>query len=97
MVQITKFQDDPLTLKKATHIVNFSILTAEQTNYVQRIDTAPAKHLLDNNHENAILYVNTSLKTSKSDISFKTFWYPTPESPGNPNDHTRIQKRTLLE
>ena len=97
MVQILNFQDHPLTLKKATHIVNFSILTPEQTNYIQPIDPAPAKDLLDNNHENALLYVNTSLKTSKSDIRFKTFWYPTPQSPGNPNNHTAIQKRTHLE
>ena len=48
MVQINNFQDHPYTLKRKTHIANFSILTPEQMKYIQPIDPLPIRHLLDN-------------------------------------------------
>ena len=60
---INNIQYQPYTLKRSTHIANFSILTPEQLKYIQPIEPAPIRHLLDNNSEEAIQYVNSLLKT----------------------------------
>ena len=65
--------------------------TPEQLNYVRPINSAPIRHLLDKNHDETLQYVNSLLKAPKSDISVKTYWFPTPEGPGTPSDHTPIQ------
>ena len=42
-------------------------------------------------------YLNELLSTDKPEQQNKTFWFPTPESPGKPEDHTPIQTRILKE
>ena len=42
-------------------------------------------------------YLNELLRTNKSEQQDNTFWFPTPENPGKPNDHTPIQTRILKE
>ena len=42
-------------------------------------------------------YLNELLRTSKPEQQDNTFWLPTPESPGKPEDHTPIQTRILKE
>ena len=54
MVQISNFLDHPYTLKKGTHIANFSILTPEQTKHIQPVNPTSVRHLLDNSHDDAI-------------------------------------------
>ena len=97
MVQINNFQDHPYTHKRATNIANVSKFTPEQMKYIQPIDPAPMKHLLDNKHDEALQYVESILKTAGSDISVETSWLPTPQNPGNPSNHTPKQKRVLTE
>ena len=53
MVQISSLLDYPYTLKKGTHIANFSILTPEQTKHIRAVMT--------------IHYINSLVKTSKTD------------------------------
>ena len=96
-VQINNFQDHPYTIKRATHIANFSILTTEQMIYTQPIDPALIRHLLDSKNDDAVQYDNSLLKTPRSDVSVETYWFPTPQNPGNPSDHTPIQTRILAE
>ena len=93
MVRIYKCQDHLYTIKKATHITNFSIPEAEQMKYIQPLDPAPVRHLLANNHDDALQYLNSLLKTPRSSISVVIFWFPTPQISGNPSNHTPIQKR----
>ena len=54
VVQISKFLDHPYTLKKGTHIANFSILTPEQTKYIRAVNPTSVRHLMNNNHNDAI-------------------------------------------
>ena len=54
MVRITNFLDQPYTLKKGTHIANFSILNPEQTKHVRPVNLTSVSHLLNNNHDDAI-------------------------------------------
>ena len=95
MVQTNKSLDHPYTLKKGTHTTNFSILTLEQTKHIRPVNPTSARHLLNNSHDDAIHYINSLLKTSKSGEVNKTYWFPTPKSPGNEKEHTPIQTRIL--
>ena len=97
MVQISKFLDHPYTLKKRTQFANFSILTPEQTKHIRPVNATSVRHLLNNSHDDAIHYINSLLKTSKTDEVNETYWFPTPQNPGNEKDHTPIQTRLLNE
>ena len=55
------------------------------------------RHLLNNNHDDAIHYINSLLKTSKTDEVNETYWFPTPQNPGNEKELTPIQTRILNE
>ena len=65
--------------------------------YIQPIDPAPIRHLLDKNQDNALKYVNCLLKAPSSNISVETSRFPTPQIPGTPSNHTPIQKCILTE
>ena len=97
MVQISNFLDHPYTLKKETHIANFSILTPEQTKHIRPVNPTSVQHLLHNSHEHALHYINSLLKTSKNDENNDTYCFPTPQNPGNEKEHTPIQTRILNE
>ena len=95
MVQISNFLDHPYTLKKRMHIANFSILTPEQTKHIRPVNPPSVRHLPNNSHDDAIYYINSLLKTSKIDELNETYWFPTPQNPGNEEEHTPIQTRIL--
>ena len=97
MVQNSSFLDHPHTLKKGTHIASFSILTPEQTRHNRPVNPTSVRHLLNNNHDDAIHYINSLLKTSKTDDVNETYWSPTPRNPGKKKEHTPIQTRILNE
>ena len=67
MVRISNFLDHTYTLQKGTHITNLSILTPEQTKHIRPVNPTSVRHLLNNNHDEAIHYINSLLKTSKTD------------------------------
>ena len=83
MVQISNFLDHPYTLKKGTHMENSSILTPEQTKQIRPANPTSLRHLLNNNHDDAIHCINSLLKTSKINEYKETYWFPTPQNPGN--------------
>ena len=64
MIQINNFLGHPYTLKKGTHIANFSILTHEQTKHIRPVNPILVRHLLNTNHEDAIHYISSLLETS---------------------------------
>ena len=97
MVQISNFLDHPYTLKKGTHIANSSILTPEQTNHIRPVNPTSVRHVLNNNHDDAIHYINSLLQTTKTDEVNETYWFPTPQNPGKEREHTPIQTRILNE
>ena len=55
------------------------------------------RYFLNDNHDDAILYINSHLKTSKTDEVNETYWFPTPQNLGNVREHTPIQTRILNE
>ena len=97
ILQLNNFRNYPYTLRKATHLANLSILTPDQTKYIQPIDPAPVRHILDNNHDDALQCVNSFLKTPRTDISVEIFWLRTSRNPDNPCDLTPTQKLVLTD
>ena len=97
MVQISNFLDHPYTLKEGKHIATFLILNPEQTKHIRPVNPTSVTHLLNNNHDDAIHYVSSLLKTSKTDEVNETYRSPTPQNPGNEKEHTPIQTRILNE
>ena len=53
--------------------------------------------LSTNNQEQAAHYVSSLIKTIKNPQTSENFWFPTPENPGNPAEHTSIRKQILRE
>ena len=47
--------------------------------------------------DDALQHLNRLLKIPRSDVSVKTYWFPTPQSPSNPSYHTPIQKCILTK
>ena len=72
-VAITNFLAHLYTLKRGTHIANFSILTPEQTKNIRPVNSTSVRQLQTNNHDDAIHYINSLLKTSKTDKVTETY------------------------
>ena len=97
MIPVNNFTDHPYKLKKGLHIASFSVMTPEQMKYVKPVDPASTWHLLQNDQEQAAHYVSSLIKTNRNPQNSENYWFPTPENPGNPEEHTPIQKRILRE
>ena len=97
MVQISNFLDHPYTLKKETHMANLSILTPKQTKHIRPVTPTSVRHLLNKNHDDAILYITSLLQTSKTNEINETYWFPTPQNPGNESEHSPIHTQILNE
>ena len=97
MVQISNFLDHLYTLKKGTHIENFSTSISEQTKHVRLVNPASVRHLLNNNHDDAIHHINSLLETSRTDEVNEIYWFPTPQNPDIEREHTPIQTPILKE
>ena len=97
IIPVNIFTDHPDKLKKGLHIASFSVTTPEQMKNAKPVDPASTWHLLQNDQEQAAHYVSSLIKTYKKPQNSKNYWFPTPENPGNPEEHTPIQKRILRE
>ena len=97
LIPVNNSTDHPYKLKKGLHIANFSVMTPEQMKYVKPVDPASTWHFLQNDHEQAAHYVSSLIKTNRNPQNFEKYWFPIPENPGNPEEHTPIQKRILRE
>ena len=95
MVKISSFVDHPHTLTKGKHIANFSILTPEQTKHIPPVNPTSVRHFLNNNLDDAIHYINSLLKTLRTNEVNETYWFLTPQNLGNERKDTTIQTRIL--
>ena len=97
MVQTSNFLEYTYTFKKRTHLANFSILSPEQIKHIHPLNPNSVKHLLNNNHDDAVFYIKSLLKTSNTDEVNEIYWFPMPQNPGNGMKHTPIRTRILNE
>ena len=93
MVQISNFLDQPYTLKQRTLMANFAILSPEQTKHNRPVNPISVRHLLKNNHDDAVHYIKSLSITSKTDEVNETYWFSTLQNPGKEKEHTPIQTR----
>ena len=95
-VRVTNTTVSTYTIKKNTQIAEFSVVTPEQSKFIKPVDTAIFSMFPEGD---ADLFTNLTelLRTKKPDQQNSNSWFPTPENPGNTEDHTPIQTRILKE
>ena len=95
-VRVTNTTESPYLIKKHTQIAEFSVVTPEQSKHIKPVDMAILS-MIPQDDPDMTAYLNKLLKTNKSEQQDNTFWFPTPENPGKPEEHTPIQARILKE
>ena len=95
-VRVTNTTESPHLTKKHTQIVEFSVVTPEQSKHIKAVDMAILSMIRQDDRD-LTAYLNELLRTSKPEQQDNTFWFPTPENPGKPEDLTPIQTRIFKE
>ena len=93
-VGVTNTTESPNTINKNTQIAEFSVVTPEQSKFIKPVDTAILS-MIPEGDPDLITYLTELLRTSKPGQQTNTFWFPTPENPGNTEEHTPFQTRIL--
>ena len=95
-VIVTNTTESPYHIEKHTQIAEFSVVTPEQSQHIKPVDMSILS-MIPQDVPDLTVYLNKLLRTSKPEQQDNTFWFPTPENPGKPEDHTPIQTRILKE
>ena len=95
-VRVTNTTESPYLIEKHTQIAEFSVVTPEQSKHIKPVDMAILS-MIPQDDPDLTAYLNELLRTNKPEQQDNTFWFPTPENPGKPEDHTPIQTRILKE
>ena len=93
-VRRTNTTESPYLIKKHTQIAKFSVVTPEQSKHIKPVDMAILS-MIPQGDPDLNAYLNELLRTNKPEQQDSTFWFPTPENPGKPEDPTPIQTRIL--
>ena len=94
--RVTNTTESPYLIKKHTQIAEFSVATPEQSKHIKPVDIAILS-MIPQGDSDLTAYLNELLKTINPEQQDNTFWFPIPENPGKPEDHTPIQTRILNE
>ena len=95
-VRVTNTTESPYLIKKHTQIAKFSVVTPEQSKHIKPVDKASLS-MIQQRDLDLTAYLKELLRTNKPEQQDNTFWFPTPENPGKPEDQTPIQTRILKE
>ena len=95
-VGVTNTTESPYTINKNTQIAEFFVVTPEQSKFIKPVDMAILS-MIPEGDPDLNIYLTEVLRTIKLDQQNIFFWFPTPEDPGNTEDHTPIQTRSLTE
>ena len=94
-LRIANLTDFPHTIKNHTKLAELQILKPEDTKQIRPIDVATLTTLRD--PDDTHMYVNELMKSTNNEQNDENLWFPTPENPGNEDEHTPIQRRILKE
>ena len=94
--RVTNTTESPYLIKKHTQIAEFSVVTPEQSKHIKPVDMAILSMIPQGNPD-LTAYLNELPRTNKPEQQDNTFWFPTPENPRKPKDHTPIETRILKE
>ena len=81
-VRVTNTTETPYTINKNTQIAEFSVVTPEQSKFIKPVDLAILS-MIPEGDPDLITYLTELHRTNKQDQPTNTFWFPTPENPGN--------------
>ena len=95
--QVISFSDMPYTLPLDTHMADFRVLTPEQIKHIKPVDPSTLTFMMHQHIKNTDPYLNQLMKTNQSSDEPETYWFPTPEEPGDPDTYTPIQQRIYDE
>ena len=95
-VRVTNTTESPYTIKRNTQAAEFSVVTPEQSKFITPVEMAILS-MIPEGDPDLITYLIEPLRRIKQDQQNNSFWLPTPENPGNTEDHTPIQSRILKE
>ena len=95
-VRVTNITESPYVIEENTQISEFSVFTPENSTHLKPVDMAILS-MIPEGDPDLTAYLNELLRTNTPEQSNNIFWFPTPENPGKPEDHTPIQKRILKE
>ena len=95
-VRVTKTTESPYLIKKDTQIAEFSVVTPEQSKHIKPVYMAILS-MIPQGDPDLTAYLNELPRTNKPEQQDNTFWFPTPENPGKPQDQTPIQTRIINE
>ena len=95
-VRVTNTTESPYTINKNTQIAEFSVVTPEQPKVIKPVHMAILS-MIPEGDPDLVTYLTELLTNNKPDQQTSTFWFTTPENPGNTDDHTPIQTRILKE
>ena len=94
--QIINFSELPYTITIDTHLADFKILTPEQIKHIQPVDPAVLSFMIQH-EETSEVYINELLKVPQPNFEQESYWFPTPDDPGDPATYTPIQQRIYNE
>ena len=89
-VKVTNTTESPYLIRKITQIAEFSVVTPEQSKHNKPVHMAILS-MIPQGDPDLTAYLNELLKTNKPEQQNNTFWFPTSENPGKPEDHAPIQ------
>ena len=78
------------------HLADFKILTPEQIEHIHPVDPALLSFMIQH-EETTEVYINELPKVPQQNSEQETYWFPTPEEPGDPATYTPIQQRIYKE
>ena len=90
VVRVTSTTESSYTIKKNTQIAEFSVVTPEQSKFIKPVDMAKLS-MIPEGDPDLITYLTELPRTNKPDQQNNTFWFPTPENPGNIKDRTQFK------
>ena len=95
-VRVTNSTESPYLIKKHTEIAELFVVIPEQPKHIKPVDMAILS-MIPQGDPDLTAYLNELLRTNEPEQQDNTFWFPTSENPGKPEDHTPIQTRNLKE
>ena len=95
-VRVNNTTESPFSIGKIIQIVEFSVVTPEQSQFFRPMDT-PILTMIPTGDPDLTTYLNHLLRANEPEQQNNTSWFLTPESPGIIEDHTPIQIRTLKD
>ena len=94
-IKIANTTDFPYTIATDTKLAELQILKPEETKMIRPVDIAALKLLTE--QDDVVAYINALMQVKRPEDNEEKFWIPTPEIPGNEQEHSLIQQRFLKE